>query len=163
MQPNSEARVEIVQLLVSPIHRYEGRPSDGPAPIEVAELVDEIEIRAHRGIVGDRYFGKRAHQNAAVTIQAAEHLPPGSDLTQTRRNILLRGFDIDATVGRTISLDSGEGPVRFVVHRRANPCAWLDVTIGPGSRDFLKGHGGVRTEPLDDGVLRIGPAVVTID
>jgi hypothetical protein len=154
---------EIVQLLVSPIHRYEGRPSDGPVPIEVNELVDEVEIRAHRGIVGDRYFGKRAHQNAAVTIQAAEYLPPGADLLQTRRNILLRGFDIDGAVGRTITLDTGDGPIRFRVHRPANPCAWLDVTIGPGSRAHLKGHGGVRTEPLDDGVLRLGPVVLTVD
>lgn len=156
------ARAEIVQLLVSPIHRYEGRPTDGPAPIEVVELVDEVEIRAHRGIVGDRYFGKRAHQNAAVTIEAAEYLPSGADLTQTRRNILLRGFAIDETVGRTVTLDSGAGPVRFAVHRPANPCAWMDVTIGPGSRDFLKGHGGVRTEPLDDGTLEVGPVIITV-
>src|SRR5579859_722865 len=148
---------EIVQLLVSPIHRYEGRPSDGPQPIEVAELVDEIEIRANLGIVGDRYFGERAHRDAAVTMMAAESLPPGADLTHTRRNVLLRGYDIDAQVGRTITIDSGVGPIAFAVHRPANPCAWMDAVIGPGSRDLLQGKGGVRTQPLDDGVLRIGP------
>jgi len=151
---------EIVQLLVSPIHRYEGRPSDGPQPIEVAELVDEIEIRANLGIVGDRYFGERAHRDAAVTMMAAESLPPGADLTHTRRNVLLRGYDIDAQVGRTITIDSGVGPIAFAVHRPANPCAWMDAVIGPGSRDLLQGKGGVRTQPLDDGVLRIGPVTI---
>jgi hypothetical protein len=151
---------EIVQLLVSPIHRYEGRPSDGPQPIEVAELVDEIEIRANLGIVGDRYFGERAHRDAAVTMMAAESLPPGADLTHTRRNVLLRGYDIDAQVGRTITIDSGAGPIAFAVHRPANPCAWMDAVIGPGSRDLLQGKGGVRTQPLDDGVLRIGPVTI---
>ncbi|MDT4937537.1 MAG: hypothetical protein QOG80_1208 [Pseudonocardiales bacterium] len=150
----------IVQLLVSPIHRYEGRPSDGAAVIEVPELVDRVEIRAGLGLVGDRYFGERAHRNAAVTIMAAESLPPGADLTQTRRNVLLRGYDIDAQVGTTISLDSGSGPVTLIVHRASNPCAWMDVAIGAGSRDFLKGKGGVRCEPLTDGVLTLGPVTI---
>ncbi|HJQ43664.1 MAG TPA: hypothetical protein VJ831_11310 [Jatrophihabitantaceae bacterium] len=155
--------VEIVQLLVSPVHRFEGRPSDGAPIVEVPELVDEVEIRAGRGIVGDRYFGERAHQDSAVTIMAAESLPPGADLTHTRRNILLRGFDIDAHRGATITLDSGAGPVRFSVGRPANPCAWMDVTMGPGARDLLKGKGGMRTTPLTDGILRLGPVTLTVE
>ena len=155
--------VEIVQLLVSPVHRFEGRPSDGAPIVEVPELVDQIEIRAGRGIVGDRYFGERAHQDSAVTIMAAESLPPGADLTHTRRSILLRGFDIDAHRGATITLDSGAGPVRFSVGRPANPCAWMDVTMGPGARDLLKGKGGMRTTPLTDGILRLGPVTLTVE
>jgi hypothetical protein len=154
--------VEIVQLLVSPVHRYEGRPADGPAPAAPNELVDAIEIRARLGIVGDRYFNHRAHRNAAVTIIAAESLPAGVDLVQTRRNILLRGADVDAMIGTTIALDSGDGPVRLRVHRPANPCAWLDVVIAPGARKALRGKGGVRCEPLTDGVLRVGPATLTV-
>jgi MOSC domain-containing protein YiiM len=153
--------VEIVQLLVSPVHRYEGRPADGPLPAPPGELVDSIEIRAGLGVVGDRYFGRRAHRDAAVTIIAAESLPPGVDLVQTRRNILLRGADVDALVGLTIALDSGTGPVSLRVHRPANPCAWLDVVVGPGTRLALRGKGGVRCEPLTDGRLRVGP--VTLD
>jgi len=151
---------EIVQLLASPVHRYEGRPSDGAIEVEAPELMDEIEIRAGLGIVGDRYFGERAHRDGAITIMAAESLPPGADLRQTRRNVLLRGFDIDATVGTTITLDSGSGPVTLRVTRPANPCEWMNVVIGPGSRDALRGKGGVRCEPLSDGVLRVGPVHV---
>lgn len=150
-----------MQLLVSPVHRFAGRPSDGAPVVETVELVDSVEVRAGLGIVGDRYFGSRAHRLAAVTIMAAESLPPGADLTHTRRNVLLRGFDIDATVGSTLSIDSGSGPVAFAVHRPANPCAWMDVTIGPGSRDALRGKGGVRCAPLSDGILRVGPVTIT--
>jgi MOSC domain-containing protein YiiM len=149
---------EIVQLLASPVHRFEGRPSDGPAPAAEGELVDEIRIRAGLGIVGDRYFGHRAHRDAAVTIIAAESLPPGADLTHVRRNILIRGLDIDALVGRTIRI----GSIRLRVNRPANPCAWMDVTIGPGAWRALKGKGGVRCTPLDDGVLRKGPVEVKV-
>jgi hypothetical protein len=148
---------EILQLLASPIHRYEGRPSDGPVPAPDGELVDEIEIRAGLGIVGDRYFAQRAHRDAAVTLIASEFLPADVDLSQTRRNILLRGVAVDDMIGQTLSLDSGLGPVLLALRRRANPCAWLDVTIAPGTRADLRGHGGVRASPLTDGRLRVGP------
>ena len=153
---------EIVQLLVSPVHRYEGRPADGPAPAPAGELVTSAHVRAGLGLVGDRYFGARAHQLAAVTLMAAESLPDGATLEQARRNVLLRGVPIDDYVGKTITLDSGDGQVRLRVHRPANPCAWMDETIGPGARDALRGKGGVRCEPLSDGVLRVGPVEVHV-
>jgi hypothetical protein len=152
----------ILQLLASPIHRYEGRPADGPAAAPDGELVEKIEIRAGLGIVGDRYFGQRAHRDASVTLIAAEFLPEGTDLSQTRRNVLLVGVPVDDLIGRTISLDSGLGPVLLSINRRANPCGWLDVTIAPGTRAGLRGHGGVRCTPLSDGRLQIGPVVVGV-
>jgi hypothetical protein len=153
----------IVQLLASPVHRFEGRPSDGPAPAPPGELVEEIHIRAGLGIVGDRYFGAQAHKDASITVIAQESLPPGADLRQVRRNILVSGIAVDELVGSVLVLDSGAGPVRLAVRRPANPCAWMDVMIGPGSRDGLRGRGGVRCVPLDDGVLRVGPVVATVE
>jgi MOSC domain-containing protein YiiM len=153
---------EIRQLLASPVHRFEGRPADGPAAPVDGELVDEISIRSGLGIVGDRYFGRPAHRDAAITLIAAESLPPGVDLVQTRRNVLLCGVAVDELVGRTLILDSGLGAVHLAVRRPANPCAWLDVTIAPGARAALRGKGGVRCAPLSDGRLRVGPVTVAI-
>ena len=154
---------EIVALLASPVHRYEGRPADGPAPAPPGELVDQVQIRAGLGIVGDRYFGRPAHRDALVTVIAREGLPPGVGLAQLRRNILVAGIAVDDLVGRILSLDSGSGPVRLDVRRRANPCAWMDATIGPGAFKALRGHGGIRCHPLDDGILRVGPVTVKIE
>lgn len=153
---------EIVQLLVSPVHRYEGRPGDGPAPAPAGELVATAEVRAGLGLVGDRFFAAPAHRLASVTMMAAESLVLGADLSQTRRNVLLRGVEIDALIGRDVTLDCGEGAVVLRVHRAANPCAWMDVMIGPGAMAALRGRGGVRCEPLTDGVLRVGPVAVEI-
>jgi hypothetical protein len=152
---------EIVQLLASPVHRYEGRPTDGPAPAPPGELVGAVEIRAGLGIVGDRYYGRPAHRDASVTLIAEESLPTGAGLAQVRRNVLVRGIPVDELVGSILSLDSGDGPVRLLVRRRANPCAWMDVAIAPGAWRLLRGKGGVRSRPLDDGRLRLGP--VTFD
>jgi MOSC domain-containing protein YiiM len=154
---------EIVQLLASPVHRYEGRPADGPAPAPPGELVEEVQIRDGLGIVGDRYFGKPAHRDASVTVIAQESLPAGADLVQVRRNIMVSGIAVDDLVGSVLILDSGDGPVRLGVRRRANPCAWMDVAIGPGAWPALRGRGGVRCRPLNDGTLRVGPVTVAID
>ena len=154
--------VEIVSFLVSPINRYEGRPDDGPLPAPDGELVDSITVRAGLGIVGDRYFNKPAHRNASITLMAQESLPPGATLFHTRRNVLVRGLDVDALVGADVTFDSGDGPVTLRLLRPAHPCAWMDAVIGPGSRDYLKGKGGARGAPMTDGTLRVGPVTVSI-
>jgi MOSC domain-containing protein YiiM len=153
----------IVQLLASPVHRYEGRPADGPSPAPPGELVERIEIRAGLGIVGDRYYARPAHRDASVTVIAQESLPAGADLIQVRRNILVAGIAVDDLVGSVLSLDSGDGPVRLLVKRRANPCAWMDVAIGPGAFAALRRKGGIRCTPLTGGVLRVGPVEVAVE
>ncbi|GIG01047.1 molybdenum cofactor biosysynthesis protein [Catellatospora citrea] len=153
---------EIVQLLASPVRRFQGRPADGPSPAPLDELVAQVRVRAQLGIVGDRYFGRQAHRDASVTVIAQESLPPGADLTHVRRNILTSGIAVDDLVGSVLVLDSGDGPVRLRVNRPANPCAWMDVMIAPGAWRALRGHGGIRCTPLDDGILRVGPVQYSI-
>jgi hypothetical protein len=153
---------EIVELLASPVHRFEGRPGDGPAPAPPGELVSSVHVRRGLGIVGDRYFGRPAHRDASITVISQESLPSGAGLTEVRRNVLIAGLLVDDLLGRVLTLDSGDGPVRLRVNRRAHPCAWMDVTVGPGTWKALRGKGGVRCEPLDDGVLRVGPVAVSL-
>ncbi|MDN5748416.1 MAG: hypothetical protein L0H64_07905 [Pseudonocardia sp.] len=83
-----------------------------------------------------------------------------------RHTIALRGYDVDALAatrdhpGAEFTIDSGDGPVRFRAHRPANPCAWMDAVLAPGAFQALRRRGGVRCEPLDDGTLRPGRAVL---
>ncbi|MEW2160320.1 molybdenum cofactor biosysynthesis protein [Streptomyces sp. NPDC007189] len=154
-------RVEILQLLVSPVHRLAGRPGDGMPDVPPGELVTTAEVRAGLGLVGDRYFNQPAHRNASLTLMAVERLPQAgpADLLRTRRNVLLRGVDIDGYVGATVFLDCGTGPVELQVRSAARPCAWMDTTVGPGAQRALRGGGGVRCRPLTDGILTVGPAL----
>ncbi|MFG3558864.1 molybdenum cofactor biosysynthesis protein [Micromonospora sp. NPDC047557] len=153
---------QIVELLASPVHRLRGRPSDGPAPAPPGELVDTVQLRAGLGVVGDRYFGKPAHRDASVTVIAQESLPAGIGLAQVRRNILTAGIAVDELIGRVLILDSGDGPVSLRVNRAARPCAWMDVTVGPGAWKALRTTGGIRCTPLNDGLLRVGPIDATV-
>ncbi|RZT28477.1 hypothetical protein EV649_2254 [Kribbella sp. VKM Ac-2569] len=171
-------RVELVALVVSREHAFEGRPQDGPRPDPEPVARTEIEVRADLGIVGDRYYAQAIHKNAAVTlIDAASldevervlNLDEPLDPHLTRRNITLRGFPIDELAahrasdgtrvpGRRFTL----GPITFQANRPANPCAWMDEVLAPGAMQALRGHGGIRATPLTSGVLHLGPTELTI-
>lgn len=163
-----ETPVEVVLLLASPRHRYEGRPADGALPADGPELRDRIELRAGLGIVGDRYYAARAHVHATVTVIGVEGLEEVSrslgaavDPAATRRNVVIRGADVEALRGQPFSLQvPGEEPVLFRGYRPANPCAWMDHEVAPGAFSAMRGRGGVRCDPESDGVLTLGPAVL---
>ncbi|PPI20171.1 MULTISPECIES: MOSC domain-containing protein [unclassified Rathayibacter] len=160
------AAIELVGFVVSPLHRYEGRPADGPVPSEGNEQPERIEIRAGLGIVGDRFFAQRAHRPAAITLFAVETLEHIAvelgagpfDPADTRRNIIVRGADVDALAGRTFAIEQGGERIEFQGGRPANPCAWMDVVLAPGAFRAMRRRGGVRTAPLTNGVLHTGPA-----
>ncbi|WFR67379.1 molybdenum cofactor biosysynthesis protein [Curtobacterium flaccumfaciens] len=111
--------VEIAMLLVSRRHRYEGRPADGALPVladDPDELREQIELRRGLGIVGDRYFASRAHVHASVTViglealeAVGEELGKVVDPTATRRNVFLRGADVEALRGEPFSLSGPAG------------------------------------------------------
>ena len=154
-------------LVVSPVHRYDGRPADGPKPYDGPETVDEVQVRAHKGLVGDRYFGTR-HAFAAVTFLASESIDwlegeLGSgpfDPALARRNVVTRGLDVEALLHTTFTIDAGSGPIPFRALTRANPCAFMNGAFADGAHQAMRGHGGIRTEPLADGLLRVGPATL---
>ncbi|MEH3075899.1 MAG: molybdenum cofactor biosysynthesis protein [Quadrisphaera sp.] len=176
--------VEVLHLLVSPVHRYFGRPKDGPLPFDTdehqgvgeatgpaSEDRETADVVAGRGIVGDRFFGKAAHMDAAVTLLAVEALEAVAaqlgavpfDPLLARRNVVLRGAELEPLRGRTFALDCGGGPVLLAGRRPAAPCAWMDRQLAPGAHAALRGRGGLRCEPLGSGRLRRGAAVLLSD
>ncbi|WP_245160139.1 MOSC domain-containing protein [Blastococcus sp. CT_GayMR20] len=151
------------------MHRYDGRPCT-TVPEQAGDRRERIEIRAGVGILGDRYAGRLAHRDASVTLIAAESLDalaldlgvaPFAPLL-TRRNVVLRGADVESLRRTTFALDCGEGVVVLRGGRPANPCAWMDVALAPGAHRGLRGRGGIRCAPETGGVLRLGPAVLTL-
>lgn len=145
--------------------------ADGPgAPVR---RLDTVAVRAGRGLDGDRYaagtgtFGPRSGPRSGydLTLVAAEALDElaaaGHPITfeATRRNVLTRGVDLDALVGRELWL----GDVRCRGVRRCEPCARLEQLSGPGVLRPLIHRGGLRVDVLGDGELRTGDAVTAAD
>ncbi|AZG45315.1 MOSC domain-containing protein [Gordonia insulae] len=154
---------QVVSLLVSPRHAYFGRPKDGPADEVETASPDHVEIVADKGIRGDRFFGVRAHTEAAVTFLALEAWQAAAgdvDPAVARRNVVVRGLELDPLRGREFEIDTGDGGIVFRGGRPAHPCSWMDTMAGDGVRKALIGRGGLRAQPLTSGVLRVGPAVI---
>jgi MOSC domain-containing protein YiiM len=159
--------VDVLHLLVSPSHAYFGRARDGAADVPTADA-DRVEIVAGKGIVGDRFFGKAAHMDAAVTLFAVEALEAMAaeldagpfDPLLTRRNVIVRGAHLAPLLGQEFTLESQGDAVRFKGGRPAHPCAWMDRMLAPGAHAAMRGRGGMRCQALSDGVLHRGPAVL---
>ncbi|GAB89496.1 hypothetical protein [Gordonia rhizosphera] len=161
-----EYRFEIVALFVSPAHAYFGRPKDGPADAAETFAPDQVDVVADKGIRGDRFFGVRAHTEAAATFLAIEAWQAAAgdvDPVVARRNIVVRGLELDPLRGQDFEIDSGDGGILFRGGRPAHPCAWMDTMAGHGVRKALIGRGGLRAQPLSSGVLRRGLAVIRVD
>ncbi len=171
--------VEVVALVVSPGHNYwfhSRNPSDGGGP-HPTQLPDQVEVVADQGIRGDRFFGRVSKLASAVTLFAAEALEAvedelgldrgALDPRLTRRNVIVRGVDLNALRHNIFTLDTGDGPIEFTAAGETSPCAWMDDRLAPGARDALRGRGGLRALPTSSGLLRVGPtklrAAVTLD
>lgn len=160
-------RAEIVQLLRSQKHAYFGRAKDGPAQVPT-DLASSVEIVANKGIRGDRFFGVKAHTEAAVSFLSIEAWDAVGDVlgvevpdpAVARRNVVVRGVELDPLRGREFELNSGDGWISFRGGRPAHPCVWMDRMVVEGARKALIGRGGLRTEPLSDGILRVGEVLV---
>lgn len=162
--------VEVLHLLVSPEHAYFGRPREGAADVPTTDE-PRVDVVAQKGIVGDRFYGRAAHMDAAVTLFAVESLEAiaaelglgALDPLLTRRNVILRGAELMPLIGEEITLRSGPGfadSITLRPGRHAAPCAWMDRMLGPGVHAAMRGRGGLRCMPLTDGVLHRGPAVL---
>ena len=77
--------------------------------------------------------------------------------TRTRRNVLTRGLDVNALVGRDFTI----GGVRCRGLRLAEPCAHLERLHGPGLLRPLIHRGGLRADVLSDGDVGPGSPVAT--
>ena len=163
-----EHPVEVLHLLVSPAHAYFGRPREGAADVPTHDL-DEVEVVAGKGIRGDRFFGKAAHMDAAVTFLAVEAweavardlgLPGVPDPLLARRNLVVRGVELDPLRGHDFDLVTAAGTVTFHGGRPANPCAWMDRVVADGAWKAMRGRGGLRCTPRTDGRVARGPGVL---
>jgi len=134
------------------------------APMRVVEAAT-----AHpgHGLERDRYFDGsgtfsnphgRGHDLTLIEAEALEDLmlPAGSLAPEdARRNVVTRGIDLNALVGRHFRV----GEVECLGQRLCEPCAHLERLTQPGVLRALVHRGGLRADVLSGGVIRVGDAV----
>ena len=133
--------------------------------------VDEATARADRGLEGDRYFDQRGTfsnvhgRGYDLTLIEAEvldslELPKGRLAPEeARRNVLTRGIDLNALVGKPFMI----GGVQCLGQRLCEPCAHLERLTAkagkPGTLRALIHKGGLRADVLSDGRIRVGDEI----
>jgi MOSC domain-containing protein YiiM len=120
--------------------------------------MDSVECIAGKGLTGDRFFDFKEDYKGQVTFFAQEeyerlcaqfqieNVPPSI----FRRNIITRGVDLNALIGREFEVQG----VRFLGTQESAPCHWMNEAFALGAEAAMKGHGGLRARILSNGVLR---------
>jgi MOSC domain-containing protein YiiM len=117
-----------------------------------------IECVAGRGIRGDRYFDFKDDYKGQITffsLDVFEELCAALSLhdcspSAARRNVIARGVDLNKFIDKEFELQG----VRLYGTQECAPCYWMDGAFAQGTKDFLKGRGGLRAKILSDGKLR---------
>lgn len=136
-----------------------------PAPRAPVIPLEEVCALAGQGLQGDRYASGGKRQ---VTLIQAEHLRVLASLigasvepAVVRRNLLVSGINLLALRGARFrvgdALLEGTGP--------CDPCSRMEVALGPGAYNAMRGHGGITARVLEGGRIKVADAVefVSID
>jgi MOSC domain-containing protein YiiM len=84
-------------------------------------------------------------------------LPEGHSLSyaDARRNVITRGIDLNALVGRRLRI----GGVECLGQRLCEPCSHLERLTTNGALRGLIHRGGLRADVLGDGQVTIGSLI----
>lgn len=120
--------------------------------------VEEVEAVAGRGLVGDRKFDAHRQISIVSTEELDEaaaawggEIPAGS----TRRQITVSGTKLNRTPGTTITL----GEVVVTVNGDCSPCDEMNMSVGPGAREYLQERAGITGTIKKGGMIRVGDPV----
>lgn len=144
------------------------------APAAGAPCVAQHRVRAipGAGLEGDRYtagigtFSDTPGEGRQLTLIAAEALEAlavedGIALTgaDARRNVVTRGVDLGALLGRRFRI----GEVECIAVRECPPCQTLQERTQEGLLRALAGRGGLRADIVSEGHIALGDPVVALD
>jgi MOSC domain-containing protein YiiM len=130
-----------------------------PLALDIANFVVDL------GLEGD--CRSRPGHDRQVTIIEAEALeqvaqklgllgvPSGS----SRRQVVVRGVGLNDTIGKHLRI----GPVLIAVNGPCDPCAKMEIKIGPGAKEAMRDCGGVCGRVVEGGAIRPGDPVRVID
>lgn len=135
------------------------RPSAHEALVEVTSA----HAIAGRGLEGDHRARSRASSKRQVTLIQAEHIAVLGRLLRTgavgagllRRNVVVSGINLLALKDRLFVI----GEVVLEGTGACAPCSRMEVNLGPGGYNAMRGHGGITARVVTGGVLRIADEV----
>jgi MOSC domain-containing protein YiiM len=131
---------------------------------QMPEPVERVAAHAGKGLAGNRYYWENggAPDGNALTLIAAEAVEAFSEETgipltaqESRRNVLTRGIDLNALVGKRFTV----GDVQCLGVELCEPCTHLEGMTRPGVIKGMAHRAGLNADILTDGEIAVGDAV----
>jgi MOSC domain-containing protein YiiM len=134
---------------------------------ELPASVERARAYAGKGLDGNRYFfaDGDAPSGSAITLIAAEALEAfeaetGTPLSaaESRRNVLVRGIDVNALVGKRFRV----GDIECEGVELCEPCRHLEGMTRPGVINGMVHRAGLNADVLTDGEIAVGDSVAEV-
>lgn len=144
------------------------RPARG-APCVSAQ---QAQAEARKGLVGDRMLTTPSSNPDAskrqVTLIQAEHIAVISaligkpvDAAKLKRNLVVSGINLLAAKSlfkdQTMQLSIGE--VVLEITGPCEPCSKMELALGHGGYNAMRGHGGMTARVIKSGELKVGDTI----
>jgi MOSC domain-containing protein YiiM len=131
--------------------------------VPLIELSDVLAIE-NLGLQGDRYQKKGGARQ--VTLIQHEHLVSIAsflgkseiDPQQTRRNIVVRGINLMAMKGKKFTI----GEAVFEYSGDCHPCSRMEVNLGPGGYNAMRGLGGITAKVIKGGKISLNDPIEAV-
>jgi MOSC domain-containing protein YiiM len=139
-----------------------------------AQYVDAAKAEPGSGLIGDRRSQTKrtnlASRKRELTLIQAEHLPliarwcrlEHVEAARLRRNLVISGVNLLAMKSpfADVRLEWQIGAeVSIEVTGPCDPCSKMEVELGQGGYNAMRGHGGVTAMIVAGGIIRVGDAV----
>ena len=133
----------------------------GAAGVPELWPVESVTAVAGKGLEGDRHFhDEGAPPGQALTLVEAEKVESvGLEPGATRRQVTVRGVDLNALVGKRFRV----GEVECVGVELCEPCTHLESMTRPGIIKELAHRAGLNADILVGGTIRVGDPLVVSD
>lgn len=135
-------------------------------PERSADMVPLNEVAAEEGLglTGDRY--QRVDGPRQVTLIQAEHLDAVAsflnresvDPALTRRNLVIRGLNLLSLKGKKFRI----GEVVLEYSGECHPCSRMEINLGQGGYNAMRGHGGITARVVSSGKISKGDRITAL-
>ncbi|MBL8523477.1 MAG: MOSC domain-containing protein [Betaproteobacteria bacterium] len=138
-----------------------------PATREPMRVMERVEAIAGRGLAGDRTAMKSRPGNARqVTLIQAEHLDAVARLLRrgvvdpslARRNIVIGGVNLLSLKGHRFQL----GGALLEMTGECHPCSLMELQMGEGGYNAMRGHGGINARVIEGGPIAVGDILTAV-
>lgn len=128
--------------------------------------VSDVNV-TETGLEGDRATKNSPSNKRQVTLIQHEHLAAAAsflgkeniDPNLTRRNIVVKGINLNALKGRKFSI----GTAILEMTGFCYPCSRMEENLGKGGFNAMRGHGGITCRVIKVGKITLGDKINAIE